>query len=240
MKRVPITGILFCICLLAGGCAKHEGIPTESTYTFTNRTGGYIKLDLYGSQADYAQNARRLGQYIVAPDARQPMVLEVGKNYWIDWYNDDYTVSNWYPNSGNSPLPKINIADAGDERTISATQHDTVRSVVLGSSVSTSWKGTDDAGIEHRFVFRKDLSGVHTYVGNGSMVTENFSYQINTINLAADKRTISFELSISGESRNTSAEVRCNLMYLPPVTGRDSLVIYDFNSGGSGYFVVRQ
>lgn len=237
MKTLLIPFLL--IILLLEACGKREDFPTESTYRFVNRTGTGITLDLYDNEADYAQNASRITHYRIEAGTTYPVVLQVGKTYWMDWYNDTYTISNWRGATGTvvgSQL-QLNVAEGGDTRTLQVVQPDTVRSVMLGGETSSEWKGTDMTGVGHRFVFRKDFTGVHEYgFPSGAITTDIIGYKVYYINTNGSS-TIQFRLSITRQQL-TTFNVTCNLSGFTPHTGRDSLLITDVSGGG--YFVRRQ
>lgn len=220
-------------------CSKHEGIPTECTYQFVNQSGVDITLDLYGSKADYLQNTSRLVHYTIAHGANFPVVLEVGKSYWMDWYNDNYTISNWRGTAGTVLGSQIQLsaAEGGDTRTIGGVLPDTIRSVVLGGgSAFSEWRGTDQSGQTHRFVFRKDFTGLHEYgFPSSTTTTDSINYEVYMINTTGSS-TLQFTLGIT-RMQLSILNAACNLMYYPPITGRDSLII---TGQGGGYFVRRQ
>jgi hypothetical protein len=236
------------LCLVAGlfSCKKHD-IPTQSTYTFTNQTGRRISFDLYNSEEDYYHNANRMEQYNIEAGASQKMVLDVARVYWVDWYSADYRYNNW-ASAFNSvdPGPKLQIAMVDDVRNIKASSPDTLRSVMLnGSGTSSTWKGTITTSSpikgDHQFVFAKDFTGKYTFTDPiGGSYVRDFKYSFSSFSQQGTSM-YRFTLALRDESDVNFFSVACNLFNYTPHTGRDSLwVSPQSGSFSDQFFIVRQ
>jgi hypothetical protein len=248
MQTRNLSLLVFGIAALLASCTKPHDLASESTYSFTNQTGKRVTFDLYPSKADYGMNTNRLERLVFEPNSTQKLKLRVGQEYWVDWYSDSYGYNNWELNSNNTSVrPELKVADVDDSRVLSATYHDTTRSIMLnGSATSSRWKGVVANGSAvdgtHEFVFQKDFTGLHTFTSTGGQTTvEQFTYRTYTISRDA-YTTYFFSFYID---RNGLGIYRasCNLKSTTPLTGRDSLYITPISTGGgssTNFFVKRQ
>lgn len=242
MKNLLLPCLL--IILLLEACGK-KGIPTESTYTFINRTGEKINLDMYGSKADYEADTNRLAHYIIMPDSSRKMVLEMGKTYWMDWYSDDYSVNNWQVWWSNpKPGAELNVADVDQQITMHIDDPDTVRSVLLNGSTSTLWSGIvargDSFDGTHSFLFKKDYQGIYKLdAPNGTHLETAFRYIVNGVNQEGLK-TGRFTLYLRDMQGISLFGVSCHMNGWLPSTGRDSLLIEPLDGYPSHMFNVRR
>jgi len=93
---------LSCLCfvLLALSCKKEKKTNNEITYTnvlFSNTISEELNLRIYNSLQDYYNNANIIQKGVIPANGQLQMPnMQVGKTYYLEWYSDDYTYSNWY------------------------------------------------------------------------------------------------------------------------------------------------
>ena len=232
-------------------CHKPEGLKTQSTYSFINQTGKRITFDIYRNKADYDLQQNLLHQYIIEPNASQPIVLDVAMAYWIDWYSAGLSNNNWQSNRSSynrsSPPPEMNIAAEDQEILIKAATLDTARSVLLGGSgVSSRWRCTisDNPQLNgtHEFIFSKDFSCTYIYTntgGNSTQIIVEYIINASTTTPGVPQGFTAYILNTQG---SVSYRLTCNTGFLiSPHTGRDSMLIrFQQTSGAPEYPMVRQ
>ncbi len=229
-------------------CKKHEGIQKESTYTFLNRTGRPVTMDLYGTRADYDQNSNRLMQHAIPPDSAVKLKLEVAREYWLDWYSQGYEYNNWEPVfSGAFPMPQLSIAAVDDSRELRSRNSDTVRSVVLsGGEVSSTWSGSVPATSgsfwagEHEFVLHKSMKADHRFTNlAGGVSSSQYDFSINSISQISGKPS-RFVLNVRNAQGAGMFSLACNLYNATPRTGRDSLRVQTLQQSIHEFVVTRK
>jgi hypothetical protein len=230
-------------------CNKPEGIPSQSNCSFVNQTNRQITLDLYENKQDYNNEVNRIQRARMAPGEKQQMILEVGKEYWLDWYSDGYTYNNWINSLGfnGQTQPKFKAAAVDDTRLLTATMKDTIRSIVLDGHIATRWVGfATNAGSlngRHEFVFRKDKTGTYTFNPTGGETqTQDFTYDQRSMSTTGSQIN-DFSLGINSEGfQQTLFNAMCGVSNSAQYkTGRDSFFVYPNGSSSFyGFGVKRQ
>ncbi len=244
------TCLLAIACFLLAGCSKHESIPSQSEYAFTNGTTVRLNLDFYASQADYASSQNRVGQYHIEPGATQTIPLTPLNTVWLDWYSDNYAFNNWQSaNSGfnrNSPTPQLKVAIENDHFTLNSNSRDTTRSVLLnGSGASSRWRGTAiSTGDIYDFIFRKDFTGTYSQTTGGNVISGGFNYGVTSVtnlSLGQGRFTVTLTSSQSGSSQSSIFQATfSSSIFGSQWTGRDTLTIRNLLSSTGDFYVRRQ
>ena len=246
----PILGLLLLTAILPG-CAKREGLKTQSTYAFTNQSGRQVTFDVYRTEEDYTEQQNRLHQYIIEPNASQPVVMDVGSICWIDWYSSDYSYNNWQSERSSynrsSPPPALNIAAEDQQMILKPAIQDTARSVLInGGGLSSRWRCTiSNANPQingtHEFLFKKDFTCTYTYTnpsgGSAQTATEYFLSQVTgSVGLPQG-----FTAFITTLNQTNTFRLTCNTGYLiSPHTGRDTMRLLFQQITSQDYPLVRQ
>lgn len=90
--------LLFFIMIFSFGCKKADTGPYTQSFTFNNTTGRTIILDLYKTKSDYNNNKKLVQRLTIQNETNASLNLEPWKTYYIDWYSDDFALSNWQNN----------------------------------------------------------------------------------------------------------------------------------------------
>lgn len=96
--RLGLSLFILFFCL---GCRKSDSGPYTQAFIFTNTTGRTIILDLYKTKSDYNNNKKLVQRLTIQNEANASLNLEPWKTYYIDWYSDDFALSNWQNNKLN-------------------------------------------------------------------------------------------------------------------------------------------
>ena len=93
-----------CVSILATGCTQQNEGVKQYDYTYTNNTGKDIRIDIYNTIDDYNNNTNPYlkgvavangGTYVIPSSDFVP-----NQKYYVDWYTDDYTYTNWQNRQG--------------------------------------------------------------------------------------------------------------------------------------------
>lgn len=242
MKNIIILSAAILFLLIS--CSKPD-ISGTSSYTFTNNTSAPVTLSLYGTEEDYNTEQHVMSSQRLQPGGHVTMPLEALRTYWIDWYSDGYSFSNWLCGNAISqgsraaaPSPELTTADRDDALSITTYPRDTMRSILLSSNGATStWQLDVDNmpyynGI-HTFVFHKNFTGTYTYARTGGdTVVKPFMYVVditsNVFMPVCGDMTV--RLYPPGDERNMIAELGTMFdIYHSQRVGRDTLMVSLFN-----------
>ncbi|HXS37804.1 MAG TPA: hypothetical protein VN721_13960 [Flavipsychrobacter sp.] len=194
---------IICVLLFAiTSCKKIDQHPYN--YTFQNNTNQSINIDVYQTSGDYNNNTNVFLHAVVQPYGTfmTPQLVN-GASYYVDWYNNDYTVTNWVNNPYSSFLSSvvINPTLQNNMMRLSAPL-DYVRLLCInGNQYKTRWKavgghedvdGTnipwDQLTPDQQYIqmeFRKDFSTNYYYIvdgqywNSGNLIYETESGGIN-------------------------------------------------------------
>jgi hypothetical protein len=240
--------ILLCGIIALAGC-KSPDLPSQVTYNFTNKAQARITLDMYGSKTDYGTNSNRLERYVLEPGATQSVPLPVGAVYWLDWYNDDYSINNLERhNNVAKPWPEMPTADVGTAQVNLSPNlyRDTIRSVLFNNTgTASTWKGTFSAGTPwdgtREFVIRKDMTAEMTYTSvNGTVRKDVLRCQIDRES-SGISGTNSFGLFMDNPDHTIQIQLFC-ILYGSGATGRNVMEVDETRAGASraDYVIQRQ
>jgi hypothetical protein len=183
--------ILFACIIVFGGCTKDDPIYHGK---IRNAISQKVHIALYNTAEDYYANSNVVwsadipaGQSVTVPAS-----LEGGKNYYMDWYSEDYTSSNW---PFNFTLNMANITPEQDPLLTIWENLNYSRIVCLSSNQASShWKAVDAENFGtpvwstlsendryRELVFRKDLTGVYSFKDQtGTLHNVNFTYSTSS------------------------------------------------------------
>jgi len=143
--RLTFSLFILFFCL---GCRKSDTGPYTQSFTFTNNTGRTIILDLYKTKSDYNNNKKLVQRLTIQNEANASMNLEPWKTYYIDWYSDDFALTNWQNNKLNGiAIPELKFeADTTNTDIIIAMPTDyepltyNRRLLLNGNKIKQLWK----------------------------------------------------------------------------------------------------
>jgi hypothetical protein len=239
-----IIALVLCGGLAMESCRKPE-IQSQTLYTFNNKTGQRITLDLYGSKTDYGTDSNRLQRDILEPGSSAHATLDVLKTYWIDWYNEDYSINNLQrAANAATPWPELAtpIADDVQIDMRPSSFRDTIRSVLFnGHGTSSTWKGSLQEGTAwdgtHEFRFRKDQTCLYTFTnGTGAVSTASLTYNVVSVG-ASGLGTNLFQLQVTNAQASYNFWIRCTL-WGSSRTGRDTMSVGAEYSGSIYEYVI--
>ncbi len=176
---------VICILLFATtNCKKTSQQPYN--YTFQNNTDQSINIDVYQTAGDYNNSTNVLLHTVVQPYSTfTTSQLINGSSYYVDWYNDDYTVTNWVNNPYSFFLSAVTINPTAQNNMMRLSASiDYVRLLCLnGNHNKTRWKavgGYEDVDgtnvpwnqltTDQQYIqieFRKDFSTNYYYIVDG-------------------------------------------------------------------------
>jgi len=163
--------------------------PDAFNYTFQNNTDKQIHVDVYGSMDDYMNNANPVTRGVASANGSfvvRSSTLHTDVPYYVDWYSDDYTYTNW--------VSREDLYTAFNPRFTASVQTnlmklesetDYARLLCLdGNHTGTTWLATDgftylysNGGSDSvlwnnlpqndkffQMVFRKDFSMTYSYI----------------------------------------------------------------------------
>ncbi len=144
--------ILACIAVLSitAGCKKDkepEKVDESKLFKIYNNSGATINLKIYRNSDDFSNDINPAintrfdnGQFIYL----DPTEYDVSKYYFADYYNDDFTTTNWgviYRPDGLSSISlKIN---AGGNVTFYRSSYCDARPILLKNNKPSTWKAVD-------------------------------------------------------------------------------------------------
>jgi hypothetical protein len=181
--------ILFACIITFAGCTKDDPVYHGK---IRNAISQKVHVALYNTAEDYYNNTNVVWSADIPTNesVTVPASLESGKNFYMDWYSQDYTSSNW---PFNFTLNMANITPEQDPLLTLWENFNYSRIVCLGSDQGSShWKAVDaqyfgtpiwqtlTANERYReLTFKKDLTGTYTYA-DASGLTRNISFTYST------------------------------------------------------------
>ncbi|OJW78581.1 MAG: hypothetical protein BGO69_00925 [Bacteroidetes bacterium 46-16] len=146
MNKQKLFFVLAAMAWLAVSCNKGN---KPYYYTFDNNSSHKMNLRIYQTLDDYNMSLNPYISYTVEPGDKVEIPstqLPETKQYYADWYNDDFTYTNWFnkqhikahfstqftPGYSNNNVTKMDVL------------HDYARILCLdGSGVQTTWEAVD-------------------------------------------------------------------------------------------------
>jgi hypothetical protein len=211
-KKMHITKLMLLaagISILGAGCTKEKKSVQQYDYTYTNSTNKDIRVDIYKSIADYNNNTNLYLTGIAAANGGTVVVpssdFQAGVKYYVDWYTNDYTYTNWQNRQGfydefeTSFLPTYQ----NNKNTLESV-NDYARLVFLGGGAATEtnwiaidgvaypggnttqWADLPDSYKYRKFKFKKDFSCTY-YSKTESGLDKNDKFTFRTPYLGTSK-----------------------------------------------------
>jgi len=186
-KNMNLTRLL----LLAAGfsvfgaaCTPEKKSVQQYDYTYTNNTNKDIRVDIYQSLNDYNHNTNIYQSGIAVANGGTYVVpssdFQAGAKYYVDWYSNDYTYTNWQNRQGfydefvtsfvpthqnnKNPLQSVNdyarlvFLDGG---AATETHWVAVDGYAFPGGNHTEWANLPDNFKYRKFTFKKDFSCVY-------------------------------------------------------------------------------
>lgn len=162
-----------------------------------NQSGDTLTFDIYRSRDDYNNNRNVVSTYRLMPneDKEIPSVQPNSK-YYVDWYNDEYLVTNWIRNDVEFTSDENGVLDIG----VFQQDGHRIRLLLLeGNGTSSEWNAIDIVHVasphstydwknlaaykkNKKFVFYKDETVVYTYTNEqGQQVAEKLYWWANRL-----------------------------------------------------------
>ncbi|MGN6567523.1 MAG: hypothetical protein ACTHJ0_06210 [Flavipsychrobacter sp.] len=211
--------------------------PGIRNYIITNNLSTTVRVNIYKKVADYNTNSN-LFMTCHLPGGSAYKIsfnnLDTTATYYVDWFSDDYSNTNW-------------LTFASNPSTMTPRSNDTVfliqppphngayRSVVLsGYSYQTKWKAYDaydysylniwgaiTANSQYRTLeLNKDMTAVYTYKdAAGNIKTENYTFSFDYTG------GMYIHGGFSPASSIDSFDNRSNLIASGPLPARDTIVL---------------
>jgi len=208
MNKQKLFIALACIVMLATSCDKKG--TKAFYYTFDNNTTQKMNLKVYQWIDDYNSNLSPYMSYIVQPGEKVqiPSTQFIDtRQYYADWYNDDYTYTNWLHmqhikgtfSAAFVPTPQHNY-------TSMEVHNDYARQLCLsGSGVQTTWEAVDgwnfvngnigdtirwanmnDFQKYHQVVFNKDFNCHFFYKEQNTGVMTDYTFVLRTPDMGTE------------------------------------------------------
>lgn len=146
MKTKITTTTLFVLMIatIITACKKEE-TTIKDRYEFVNKTGHNLTVNLYNNYLNY-QDQRDIKQTFSVNNG-QTVLLDFsavpdGTTYYIEYYNEDYSFSNW----GLTGINNINLvlkSGKNGNHTLIPFQNGPVRKILLDGNKTTKWKAID-------------------------------------------------------------------------------------------------
>ncbi len=181
-------------------CKKDE----QEELNFVNRAPQEVTFDVYGSMADYMKGEAPVLRKVIAPNDKLLLpssTLAEGKTYYIDWYNEDHTLNNWFNDEYANGVTSVAFTPRAGARvyyTSDGTKSAAKNAFLNGSGTSTTWLAVDafqysnSTGFEsvwnllpnaeryHTILVRKDFTATHQFkMPDGTMQEENVTFKVH-------------------------------------------------------------
>lgn len=209
MKRLLI---LFLSALTFAACKKDD-TDANQTFTLKNQLNSPVKIDIYPGEENYKLGTNAVYDIKLESGASTTIpsgMLIKGNSYYVDWYTDDYKVTNWWKEKENDESDGAIIFNTAKTNTyiidvVQQHRNNPFRSILINDNQpETKWVSSNG---EATFIFRKDFSVrviIHSYVriksfspyftSNGSMGIKggNSDQEINAIIGAGNSMSMTY------------------------------------------------
>lgn len=126
-----LLSIFMFIGVLSCNKSTDSNSTPMKTYTFNNASGRKVYLDFYKNKTDLNKNQNSTNHLVVNNGEDVSIDLEPKKTVYIDWYSEDYVLTNWINNKSNGEVtPYQNFYADTLLTNFSITKPDTVTQVV--------------------------------------------------------------------------------------------------------------
>lgn len=174
------------ISMLGTSCTPEKKGVKQYDYTYTNKTGKDITINIYKTVSDYNANSNAYitgvatangGTFVVPSSDFDP-----GIRYYVDWYSPDYTYTNWQNRQGfYDEFQTSFIPTYQNNRNALESVNDYARPMFLGGGDdlestwvavdgvaypggnTTEWADLPESYKYRKITFRKDFSCTYTY-----------------------------------------------------------------------------
>lgn len=145
-----LRSALYVVCgaaVLFAGCDKGTS-PDAFNYTFINNTDKQIHVDVYSTMSDYMSNTNPVTTGVAGANSTfvvRSSTLHTDVPYYVDWYSDDYTYTNWVNREDlyTAFNPRITASVQTNQLKLES-ETDYARLLCLdGNHTSTTWLATD-------------------------------------------------------------------------------------------------
>lgn len=213
---LPIASII----LLSTACNKNTVGTSPDEINFVNSSEKPVTVDIYSSLSDYGSNTNLLQRLIINGNANEKVsrdILKTGNAYYIDWYNDDYTITNWYNDDYPQGAERVRFEPSAESK-----QYDIDKNFVgyhrvaflNGNNTQTEWVATgaylyssstgyvdkwNELSSNDRFkriIIKKDFTANYTYrdsMGSEKTMPLNFMVQYTESGFVDDVPYIEFK-----------------------------------------------
>ncbi len=204
MKTLPY---LFGIGLLAATSmisCKKQG--TKSNFRLENYySNTTVHADVYSNESDYLNGTNPIVKATVDANTTYEFsssILKDGSWYYVDVYNDDYTITNW-ANSDNIIIGQDSASskrfkyNSDNDVFVLSTIQTNARNVLLkATATSSKWRAIGAIDLEdgsdiwwslsaaeryQELYFYKTSTGIHKYLQGTDTALRNFSFKETTI-----------------------------------------------------------
>ncbi len=145
-KLLNLSAVALLAVLSLAGCKKDKA---EEQITIVNRATEELTFDVYSSMAAYASGQSPVLRKVLPPSDKLLLplsTLTAGNTYYIDWYNEDNTLNNWFNDAYPNTITTVAFTPNAGSNTY-YTSGDTrsgAKNVFLnGNGTSTGWIAID-------------------------------------------------------------------------------------------------
>lgn len=196
-KRLLHSVVLLLLIIAALGCSKNPTSGDVESLVLANPYNERMFINIYPDLQTYYGDTGSY-RYTVAANSELTVLdppFTAGTTYVVDWYNTDYTISNWGRSGGMDFTP-----NGGNRDTYTLPQgaeySNSPRAIWLRGGTRTEWQAVDvlgksrDGGFisianfltpEQRYFnikMRKDLMATYARTPNGGLQVETLPYTI--------------------------------------------------------------
>lgn len=199
-KLWNLSAVALLAVISLGGCKKDE----QEELTFVNRANEEITFDVYGSMDAYSKGQSPVLRKVLPPNDKLLLpasTLNDGSTYYIDWYNEDNTLNNWYNDAYPNDVTTVAFTPKAGNHTYYTSDATTGpgKNIFLnGNGTATTWLAIDayqfsnntgfvsvwgqvpDSERYHTVTVNKDFTLQHEYkTASGSFNTQNLVFKVH-------------------------------------------------------------
>ena len=254
MSLRPFAFLLAAALLTLAGCKKYS-LEKETVQHFSTTYNEPITVDLYQSRDDYANSRNVWKRLTVQAGQPQSVSMEIGRKYWIDWYNADYTLTNWLSETGAfPPQPTLSPGESSETHILQSLSTGVAyarRCLLPGNAASSTWSvigqysGASNPLIATPFIqitFYKDFrAGVEYDSPSGGREQVSGSFLISSSHPTSTTEPFAMA-RVSDENQNVLALCQYNLFNTGFPYREDTFECDFMMPGGTLYYcmLVRQ
>ncbi|RYE26486.1 MAG: hypothetical protein EOP51_00015 [Sphingobacteriales bacterium] len=200
-KIIHLSAIALLAAIGFSSCKKEKA----EEITFVNRATEEVTMDIYASYPDYASGQTPMLRKVLPANDKLLLpasTFTMGTTYYIDWYNEDYSLNNWFsdelpngvttvaytPRSNNLAYYTSGDTKSGAKNVFlngngSGTTWNVIDAFQYSQSTGfvTVWNQLPDSQHHQSVIVSKDFVAQHRYQAtDGSM--KNAAYQFKVHN----------------------------------------------------------